>query len=63
MTSHYDIKTERWIVTSGCITVKGPTRQACEERVRRMEEDLCAARAENDAERLRLFRDSVATEY
>lgn len=63
MTSHYDIATERWIVTSGCITVKGPSRQECEERVCQMEEDLRAARAENDADRLRLFRDSVATEY
>ena len=63
MKSHYDIATERWIVTSGCITVKGPFRQECEERVRQMREELRAARAESDAERLRLFQDSVAAEY
>lgn len=63
MTSHYDVAIERWTVTSGCITVKGPFRQECEERVRRMEEDLRAARAETDAERLRLFRNSLAAEY
>lgn len=63
MTSRYDIATERWIVTSGCITVKGPSCQECEERVLQMKEELRAARAENDAERLRLFGSSVAKEY
>ena len=63
MTSRYDIATERWIVTSGCVTVKGPSCQECEERVCQMEEDLRAARAENEAERLRLFGSCVAMEY
>lgn len=63
MTSRYDIKTERWIATNGCITVKGPSQQECEERVRQMEEEMRAARAESDAERFRLFRNSPAAEY
>ncbi len=53
MTSHYDIATERWIVTSGCITVKGPSRQGCIERLREMATGL----------QVRLFEDSPAAEY
>jgi len=53
MTSHYDIKTERWIVSEGNITVKGPTRQACEERLREMAAAL----------QVRLFENSPAAEY
>jgi hypothetical protein len=53
MTSHYDIKTERWIVSEGNITVKGPSRQGCIERLREMAAAL----------QIRLFEDSPATEY
>jgi hypothetical protein len=52
MTSRYDSATERWIVTSGCVTVKGPSRSACEERLREMEEKLRQIEAERLAQLL-----------
>lgn len=46
MTAHYDIDTRRWEVTNGSIIVRGPEREACEERLTELERRLKEAEAE-----------------
>jgi len=55
MTGHYDKKLNRWEVTNGHITVRGPEREGCEERLLELERRLKEAQEEHFAEVLRKF--------
>lgn len=58
MTANYDIDLRLWEVTNGHITVRGPEREGCEERLLELERRL----HQSQEERLSLLRESSSME-
>jgi hypothetical protein len=58
MNANYDIDLRLWEVTNGHITVRGPEREGCEERLLELERRL----KEAEEERLALLRESSSME-